>query len=131
MWRLKCARAWSLSWRRVCGIAALTAMVYVNAPASAQTVAEFYKGKTVAVLMGTGPGGSYDLYGRTIAAHLGSHIPGNPTVIVEHMPGAGGAIAGNHIFGPAPQDGTKILLAHALPLVEKLRGGKNVNFRTK
>jgi tripartite-type tricarboxylate transporter receptor subunit TctC len=131
MWRLKCARAWSLSWRSVCGIAALTAMVFVNAPASAQTVAEFYKGKTVAVLMGTGPGGSYDLYGRTIAAHLGSHIPGNPTIIVEHMPGAGGAIAGNHIFGPAPQDGTKILLAHALPLVEKLRGGKNVNFRTK
>jgi tripartite-type tricarboxylate transporter receptor subunit TctC len=109
----------------------MAAMALTALPAAAQGVAEFYKGKTVAVLMGTGPGGSYDLYGRTIAQHLGKHIPGNPQVIVEHMPGAGGAIAGNHIFGPAPQDGTKILLSHALPLVEKLRGGKNVNFRTR
>jgi tripartite-type tricarboxylate transporter receptor subunit TctC len=116
-------------WRA--GAIILAGVTFLGAPAAAQTVAEFYKGKTVAILMGTGPGGSYDLYGRTIAAHLGKHIPGNPTLIVEHMPGAGGAIAGNHIYGPAPQDGTKILLSHALPLVEKLRGGKNVNFRTR
>jgi tripartite-type tricarboxylate transporter receptor subunit TctC len=112
-------------------ILALTATSLITPPVAAQTVAEFYNGKTVAVLMGTGPGGSYDLYGRTIATHLGRHIPGNPQVIVEHMPGAGGAVAGNHIFGPAPQDGTKILLAHALPLVEKLRGGQSVKFRTR
>lgn len=100
------------------------------APAAAQDAATFYRGKTVAILMGTGPGGSYDLYGRTIAEHLPRHIPGNPAVIVEHMPGAGGVIAGNHIYGTAPQDGTKILLSHALPLVEKLEGGAGIRFES-
>jgi tripartite-type tricarboxylate transporter receptor subunit TctC len=117
--------------RCVCAAVAFALASLAALPAAAQNVAEFYKGKTIAILMGTGPGGSYDLYGRTIAAHLGKHIPGNPSIVVEHMPGAGGAVAGNHIYGPAPQDGSKILLAHALPLVEKLRGGKNVNFHTR
>src|SRR5215475_11194147 len=75
-------------------------------PASAQTVADFYKGKTVVILMGTGPGGPYELYGRTIGDHLRRHIPGNPNVIVEFMPGAGGVTAANHLYGPGPQDGT-------------------------
>ena len=77
-------------------------------PCAAQGTADFYKDKTIAIVMGTGTGGSYDLYGRTIAEHLSRHIPGNPTIIVEHMPGAGGVIAGNHIFNIAPQDGSKI-----------------------
>jgi tripartite-type tricarboxylate transporter receptor subunit TctC len=89
-------------------------------PAAAQPVADFYKGKTISILMGTGPGGSYDLYGRTIAEHLGRHIPGRPNIVVEHMPGAGGVVAGNHIYGPGPQDGSKLLLSHALPLVERM-----------
>jgi tripartite-type tricarboxylate transporter receptor subunit TctC len=105
--------------RSVCAAAA-AALMALAAPASAQSVEEFYKGKTVSILMGTGPGASYDLYGRTIAEHLSRHIPGNPTIIVEHMPGAGGVIAANHIYNTAPQDGTKILLSHAIPLSEKL-----------
>ncbi|MPZ58159.1 MAG: hypothetical protein GEU91_17025 [Rhizobiales bacterium] len=111
--------------------AALAVTALPATSAAAQTVAEFYKGNTVAILMGTGPGGSFDLYGRTIAAHLGKHIPGNPNIIVEHMPGAGGAIAGSHIYGPAPQDGTKILLAHAIPITEKMLGGKTIRFKTR
>ena len=99
---------------------AIAALLIFAAPAAAQSVEEFYKGKTVSILMGTGPGASYDLYGRTIAEHLSRHIPGNPNIIVEHMPGAGGVIAANHIFNTAPQDGTKILLSHAIPLSEKL-----------
>jgi tripartite-type tricarboxylate transporter receptor subunit TctC len=99
-------------------------------PCSAQSVAEFYKGKTIAIVMGTGPGGSYDLYGRTIAEHLARHIPGNPAIIVEHMPGAGGIIAGNHIYGSAPQDGTKMLLSHAIPLSEKLEPHRGVRFES-
>jgi tripartite-type tricarboxylate transporter receptor subunit TctC len=98
-------------------------------PAVAQDVAGFYKGKTITLLMGTGPGGSYDLYGRTIADHMSRHIPGNPTIIVEHMPGAGGVVAGNHIYGAGAQDGSKILLSHALPLVEKLEP-KGVQFES-
>ena len=101
------------------GFAALAAAL-VATPAAGQSVEEFYKGKTVSILMGTGPGASYDLYGRTIAEHISRHIPGNPTVIVEHMPGAGGVIAANHIYNTAPQDGTRLLLSHAIPLSEKL-----------
>ena len=108
---------------------AVLAASLAAAPCAAQGVADFYKGKTIAILMGTGPGGSYDLYGRTIAEHLGRHIPGNPNVIIEHMPGAGGVIAGNHLYGPGPQDGTKILLSHSIPLAEKLEP-KGVRFES-
>jgi tripartite-type tricarboxylate transporter receptor subunit TctC len=96
------------------------AVLFVASPAAADSVADFYKGKTVAIVMGTGPGGSFDPYGRTIAEHLVRHIPGNPNIIVEHMPGAGGVIAANHIYATAPQDGTKMLLSHAIPLSEML-----------
>ena len=106
--------------RRAGTIAVAVLLAGSAAPAMGQSVEQFYKGKTVSILMGTGPGASYDLYGRTIAEHIVRHIPGNPTVIVEHMPGAGGVIAGNHIYNTAPQDGTKILLSHAIPLSEKL-----------
>ncbi|AMN41775.1 Bug family tripartite tricarboxylate transporter substrate binding protein [Rhodoplanes sp. Z2-YC6860] len=100
--------------------AAISAFVLLAPAALAQPAPDFYKGKVVAIVMGTGPGGSYDLYGRIIAAHLGRMIPGNPKVIVEQMPGAGGIIAGNYIFNTGPQDGTKILMSHPLPLIEKL-----------
>lgn len=98
--------------------------------ASAQTPEQFYRGRNVSILMGTGPGGSYDLYGRLIANHLGRHIPGQPSLIVEHMPGAGGAIAANYIYNTGPQDGSKILLAHALPLIETLQN-EGVRFQSK
>jgi tripartite-type tricarboxylate transporter receptor subunit TctC len=117
--------------RRVIGCAAIAlAGTAVGAePGAAQSVAEFYQGKTISILMGTNPGGSYDLYGRVIGEHLARHIPGNPTIIMEHMPGAGGVIAGNHLYGPGPQDGTKILLSHAIPLAEKLEP-KGVRFES-
>jgi tripartite-type tricarboxylate transporter receptor subunit TctC len=114
---------------RACLVAVAMVAAGSAAPVAAQGVADFYKDKTIAIVMGTGPGGSFDLYGRTIAEHLSRHIPGNPTIIVEHMPGAGGVIAGNHIYGPAPQDGTKVLLSHALPLSEKLEP-QGVRFET-
>lgn len=95
----------------------------------AQGVADFYQGKTVSILMGTQPGGSYDLYGRLIGEHLARHIPGRPTIIMEHMPGAGGVTAGNHVYGPGPQDGTKMLLSHAIPLSERLEP-KGVRFES-
>jgi tripartite-type tricarboxylate transporter receptor subunit TctC len=108
----------------------LAGSALLTAPAGAQSVASFYKGNTVTLLMGTGPGGSYDLYGRTIAQHMARHIPGNPTIIVEHLPGHGGANAGNQIFTTAAQDGSKILLSHALPLIEKLEGGSGIRFQS-
>ena len=98
--------------------------------ASAQTPEAFYKGRNVSLVMGTGPGGSYDLYGRLVATHLAKQIPGNPNIVVEHMPGAGGAIAANFIFNTAPQDGSRILLTHSLPLIEKLQSD-GVRFQSK
>lgn len=114
---------------RCATVLAVLSVAICTAPAAAQTPAQFYKGRTISILMGTGPGGSYDLYGRTIAEHLGRHIPGRPNIVVEHMPGAGGIVAGNHIYGPGPQDGSKILLSHALPLVERM-SPNGVRFQT-
>ena len=74
----------------------------------ADPVADFYRGKTVRVVVGYGPGGSYDLYGRLAAEFLGRHIPGNPTVIVVNMPGAGGFKAVDYLYKVAPQDGTHL-----------------------
>jgi tripartite-type tricarboxylate transporter receptor subunit TctC len=113
----------------VCASVALAETAICAAPTAAQSVAEFYKGKTIAILMGTQPGGSYDLYGRVIGEHLSRYIPGNPTIIMEHMPGAGGVVAGNHLYGPGPQDGTKILLSHSIPLAERLEP-KGVRFES-
>jgi tripartite-type tricarboxylate transporter receptor subunit TctC len=105
---------------RVLAFAALAAAMLAASPAPAQQgVEEFYKGKTISLLLGTGPGGSYDLYARIFAEFLPKHIPGHPTVIIEHMPGAGGVTAGNHLFA-GPQDGTKVLLSHAIILSEML-----------
>lgn len=101
------------------GLAGVTAI----ASAANADVAEFYKDRNVTILMRTGPGGSFDLYARILAPHLARHIPGNPNIVIEHMPGAGGVNAANFIYSVAPQDGTRILQAHAIPLAEKLRPG--------
>jgi tripartite-type tricarboxylate transporter receptor subunit TctC len=79
------------------------------APASAQQeVAGFYKGKTVTITIGYGPGGGYDTYTRLIGRHIGKHIPGNPNVIVQNMPGAGSRLAANWLYNIAPKDGTQL-----------------------
>ena len=59
------------------------------APAHAQSVEEFYRGKTITILVGFTAGGGYDLYARLLGRHIGRHIPGNPAVVVQNMPGAG------------------------------------------
>ena len=69
---------------------------------------EFFARKTVTVIIGYTAGGSYDLYGRMIARHLGKHIPGTPTVIVQNMPGAGSLKAANYLYEVAPKDGTAL-----------------------
>ena len=74
--------------------------------AHADSVADFYRGKTMRVVIGYGPGGNYDLYGRLAAEFLGRHIPGNPTIVPVNMPGAGGFKAIDYLYKVAPQDGT-------------------------
>jgi tripartite-type tricarboxylate transporter receptor subunit TctC len=69
-------------------------------------VEDFYRGKTVTLIVGYTPGGGYDQYARLLQQHIGKHIPGNPTVIVENMDGAGSLRAANHLFNAAAKDGT-------------------------
>jgi tripartite-type tricarboxylate transporter receptor subunit TctC len=75
-------------------------------PAKAQSVEEFYKGKTVNVVIGFSVGGGYDLYARHLARHMGKHIPGHPNVVPQNMPGAGSLKAANYVYTAAPKDGT-------------------------
>jgi hypothetical protein len=70
--------------------------------------ADYYAGRTVDLVVGNYPGGGYDIYARTLARHLGRNIPGNPTIVVKNMPGAGSAKAGHHISTIAPKDGLSI-----------------------
>jgi tripartite-type tricarboxylate transporter receptor subunit TctC len=85
------------------GIAALITCAFL--PAHAQSAADFYKGKSVAVAIAFSPGGGYDLYARTLARHMGKHIPGNPTLVPQNMPGAGGLRVAQYYSQAAPKDG--------------------------
>jgi tripartite-type tricarboxylate transporter receptor subunit TctC len=88
------------------GVAALVALAVQSA--QADPVADFYRDKTIQLYVGYGAGGGYDAYARLIARHLGRHIPGQPGVVVQNMPGAGSLRAANYIFNRAPRDGTAI-----------------------
>ncbi|HSG95956.1 MAG TPA: tripartite tricarboxylate transporter substrate-binding protein, partial [Afifellaceae bacterium] len=97
-------------------------------PASAQTPEEFYKGKTVTVYVGYSPGGGYDTYARTIARHIGKHIPGEPTVIVKNRPGAGSMLLTNEIYNVLPKDGSVIgIVGRGMPM-EPLFGNDKAQF---
>jgi tripartite-type tricarboxylate transporter receptor subunit TctC len=88
-------------------VAAIVAAILLSVvPAQAQSVAEFYRGKTLRMLIGYGPGGGYDIYGRLVAEFLPRHLPGNPTIITQNMPGAGSFVAAKYIYEVAPKDGT-------------------------
>jgi tripartite-type tricarboxylate transporter receptor subunit TctC len=89
-------------------LSGLAVATLFGAPASAEPVADFYKGKTVSLIVSSSPGGGYDTLARTIAKHLGKHVPGNPGIVVRNMPGAGGIVATNHLFNIAAKDGTVI-----------------------
>lgn len=78
------------------------------AAASAAQAEDFYKGKTVNFIIGSAPGGGYDTYSRLIASHIGRHLPGNPTVVAQNMPGAGSIRAANQLYNVVPKDGTAI-----------------------
>jgi tripartite-type tricarboxylate transporter receptor subunit TctC len=85
---------------------AVLALLIANAPIRADAVSDFYAGKTVNLVIGYAPGGGYDLYARTLGRHIGRHIPGNPNIVVQNMPGAGSLKAANYLYTIAPKDGT-------------------------
>ncbi len=106
-----------LSAALVCGVA----FACVASPVVGQGADGFYKGKTISVVSGFTPGGSYDFDTRLFARHCGRHIAGNPIVIVQTMPGAGGLNAANHLFKVAPRDGTALgMLSQTLAIGEAM-----------
>ena len=86
-------------------ILATVLVVAAVVPANAQNVADFYRGKNVAVAIAFSPGGGYDLYARTLARHMGKYIPGNPALVPQNMPGAGGLRVAQYFSAAAPRDG--------------------------
>jgi tripartite-type tricarboxylate transporter receptor subunit TctC len=122
-------RRWA---RRTPTVFALTTVVsaaLLALPAKAEAVADFYRGKTVTLVVGYGPGGGYDIYARLVGRHLGRHIPGNPTIVVQNMPGAGSLRAVNWLYNLAPKDGTAIAhFARNMPLMGMLGNNSNAQF---
>jgi len=94
-----------------------------GAAATAQSVADFYRGKTITCYIGYGVGGGYDLFARTISRHMSRHIPGNPAILPVNMPGASSMILGNHLARRAPRDGTAIGAVNSALLFDTLFAG--------
>jgi tripartite-type tricarboxylate transporter receptor subunit TctC len=111
---------------RVLAIGAVSSVVIVAMPAAApaQSVADFYKGTDLTIQIGYGAGGGYDTTTRLFAQHFGKHIPGNPNVIVQNMPGAGSMKAANHLFTVAPKDGSVLGVFASSTALEPLFGNK-------
>jgi tripartite-type tricarboxylate transporter receptor subunit TctC len=96
----KAMRPWLL-----CGVVLLIT-TFTRHEARADAVADFYRGRTVEILVGYSVGGGYDTYARVLARHIGKHIPGNPSIVVRNMPGAGSLKAAQFLYEVAPKDGT-------------------------
>jgi tripartite-type tricarboxylate transporter receptor subunit TctC len=97
-------------------------------PTQADPVADFYRGKTVNMMIGVGVGGEYDIQARLVARHIGKHIPGNPNVVPQNMTGAGGINMANYLYNTAPRDGTYIaMMGNNFPATQAV-GSKAVRF---
>ena len=110
--------------------AAAVGISFATGAARAQTPEQFYRGRTMEMIIGYPPGGSNDIYARLVARHIGKYIPGNPTVVIRNLPGAGSIVAGNYLYTLAPKDGTVLgLVSPTMPLDEKL-GAQGVKFES-
>ena len=111
-------------------ILAAGAIIATGANAQTQSVADFYKGKNVTIYIAFSAGGTYDLFGRMVARHIGKHIPGNPTVIASNMPGAGGITATNYMYRAAPKDGTAMAIITQNVAIEEALKNKAVQYKS-
>ena len=96
--------------------------------AAQDAVAEFYRGKQVSILVGFTPGGSSSLYSQALSRVMARHLPGSPTFVVQHMPGAGGLTVANHVYNTAARDGTVFATTGRTAAIEPLLGNKNARF---
>ena len=95
--------------RRLLPLIAILAAAGASSALAQDSVAQFYKGRQITVIVGSSPGGGYDIYARLMARHMGKYIPGNPSMLVTNMPGAGSNAAVAHVYNVAPKDGTFIV----------------------
>ena len=114
-------------------VAVFWAMLLFLPAAHAETVADYYRGKTIELAIAGAPAGGYDVAARTLANHYSRHIPGNPTVIVKNMPGAAGLVVANYLYNVAKRDGTVIGMPTSnVPIEPRLKllspDGSNVKF---
>jgi len=115
--------------RRSIHVAALAALTLsLTASAGAQTPEEFYRGRTITLIIGSGAGAGYDVYGRLLARHITRHIPGQPRIVVQNMPGAGGIKAANHLGSIAVRDGSLISDTYSTMPLYPLLDGQGATF---
>jgi tripartite-type tricarboxylate transporter receptor subunit TctC len=107
----------------------LSAIVVAGPGARADAVADFYKGKTVTVVVSTGASGSYAVFAQLMHRHFSRHIPGAPAVVPSYMPGGGGAKASNFVFNVAPKDGSTIAMLHDYTVVAPVARPKAVKYQ--
>ena len=107
----------------------LIAVVLSN-PAAADSVADFYKGKTINLWVGYGTGGGYDTTARVVARHFGKHVPGNPNVVVQNVTGAGSLLAANNLYNIAPKDGSVLGIFSSTVAMLPLYGDPKAKFET-
>src|SRR5258705_11624125 len=100
------------------GFATLLAATFaLAAPAAADPVADFYRGKQIRIFIRAAPGGNYDIYSRLLSRHMTRHLPGNPTIVPVNMPGGGGLVALNFVANAAPRDGTVLsMITQTFPM---------------
>ena len=107
--------------RAVALLSAVGSMIAANS-AAADAVSDFYRGKRVTIIIAAGPGGAHSAYSLLLAPHLQANMPGNPSFVVQHMPGAGGTKGANYLYNTAPRNGTTIgILLADTPLTARLR----------
>ena len=109
-------------------IALSFALAALASPARAQSAEDFYRGKTVTILVGFTAGGGYDLYARLVGRHIGRHIPGNPSVVVQNMPGAGSMKATQYVYGVAAKDGLTLATVSRGMVTEPLLNAASPGF---
>ena len=108
--------------------AAIAALALAAPQAAADAAAEFYKGRTLTLVIGFSPGGGADTFARFFVPHFAANMPGKPSVIVQNMPGAGGIKALNHVYATGAQDGTRVMLTSPSHTIAFLLGKKNVRY---
>jgi tripartite-type tricarboxylate transporter receptor subunit TctC len=107
--------------------ASLALALILSASANAETAEDFYRGKTINILIGFSAGGGYDLYARLLSRHLGRHMPGNPTVVAQNMPGAGSLKAALNVYSVAPKDGLTLATVSRSVVTDPLLIGSNID----